>query len=160
MPRRFRALVAIAALAGCSLAGSDGNAKCTNSCYCDSSGSAASRPPPLLGASPQSPSLHAQFSPECEICKLKNATYGVPWDPKDVMPYIEPRWNKGERSFNVENNLLGGDPAQGLPKKLNVTVLLIDRDAPHEFRLIERSVRDGTWLNFDDCCPHFPSARP
>jgi hypothetical protein len=151
MPRRFRALVALAALAGCSLAGSDGNAKCTNSCYCDSSGSAASRPPPLLGASPQSPSLHAQFTPKCGICFLKNATYGVPWDPKDAMPYIEARWNKGERSFNVENNLLGEDPAPGFSKKLNVTVLCIYRVRHADVDLIERSLGEGTWLNFDEC---------
>ena len=150
MPRRVRALVALAALAGCSLAGSDGNAKCANSCYCHSSGSAGSRPPPLLGASPHSPSLHAQAQAGCSLCKLMNATYGVQWDPRIVMQYIEPKWNAGVRSFNVESKLLGGDPALGVPKKLTITTtgpLVGDHVV-----FIERSGIEGSWVNLDECC--------
>ena len=118
MPRRVRRalLVALAALASCSLAGSDGSA-CTNSCHChsspcglsvrvptgDSSGSIALSP--LLGAAPPPPSLHAQGQANnplnCKKCLLTSAFYGPPENPMDVTSKLTPLWDWNQRSVKA-----------------------------------------------------------
>ena len=142
MPRRVRALVALAALAGCSLAGSGGNANCTNSCYCSSS-TVHTRPAPsrdteflisvplpprftrrrraatdddLFGAAPWE---------ECtETCTPFRAVYEAingEQCGKSVTSIIKLEWKKGARNFSVNDTVLGGDPCAKRTKQLSIT---------------------------------------
>ena len=100
MPRRVRALVALAALAGCSLAGSDGNA-CINSCHCHSSSLVAASPPSLIGAAPPSPL--SQGVPAGVECDLVSATYGATWEDCnsiDVTDEVRDVWNRNVHNFS------------------------------------------------------------
>ena len=80
-PARSALLVALAALAGCSLAAGPDGIACINSCYCHYSDSAGSPPligpaPPLMGAAP-APSRAQGSSEDCGGCTLKTATWGL-----------------------------------------------------------------------------------
>ena len=104
MPRRVRALVALAALAGCSLAGSDGNA-CINSCHCHSSGLMAASPPSLIGAAPPSPL--SQGVPAGVECDVVSATYGATWEDCnsiDITDKVREVWNRNFRKFSAVDN--------------------------------------------------------
>ena len=140
MPRRVRRalLVALAALAGCSLAaGPDGGA-CINSCYCHSSGSTAPPEPSpflrpilasrgprtLLGAAGIHPAgcfnsctlLNAIYYSESKSCSTKEDIV--------VEDKVNEQWNSG--IIYVGNYLVGGDdydPCRGTKKKLRILVL-------------------------------------
>ena len=179
MPRCFRALVAIAALAGCSSAGSDGNAKCTNSCHCQGSDStssagallgapssvAASAAPSSVatasklggqasdssGAAPQPASLL-----DCNHCTLKSAYYyAVPDDsPKDchrldVTPNIRALWNMHHRSFTGSNELFG-DPCRNFTKRLTIETTY--NRAVGFTKTYKLTELEGVAMNFKGCC--------
>ena len=179
MPRCFRALVAIAALAGCSSAGSDGNAKCTNSCHCQGSDStssagallgapssvAASAAPSSVatasklggqasdssGAAPQPASLL-----DCNHCTLKSAYYyAVPDDsPKDchrldVTPNIRALWNMHHRIFTGSNELFG-DPCRNFTKRLTIETTY--NRAVGITQIYKLTELEGVAMNFKGCC--------
>ena len=103
MPRRVRALVALAALAGCSLAGSDGNA-CINSCHCHSFGLMAASSP-LLGAALPPPL--DQGVPAGVECDVVSATYGATWEDCnsiDITDKVREVWNRNFRKFSAVDN--------------------------------------------------------
>ena len=103
MPRRVRALMALAALAG-------------------SMGS-----PPLLGAAPQPPSLHAQGQDSCKhmhhVRHVLRSTAECDEERKDFLELIRGRWTNEERSFRASNKELGADPYVNHTKDLTLTVI-------------------------------------
>ena len=118
MPGRVScALVALAALAGCSLAGSDGNA-CINSCHCHSFGLMAASspllgaalPPPLDQGVPAAPSLHTQgerFPSRCVESEVVAATWGATLEDcnsKDITDKVRKAWNRNVHKFAAKDN--------------------------------------------------------
>ena len=131
MPRRVRRalLVALAALAGCSLAaGPDGGA-CINSCYCHSSGSTAPPEPSPPSRGPRTLLGAARIFPrgECDTCALQDAHYyskKCPGKFIDVLDKVNEQWNNGGIIY-VNNSLVGGDaydPCRGEIKTLRMFV--------------------------------------
>ena len=135
MPRRVRRalLVALAALAGCSLAaGPDGGA-CINSCYCHSSGSTAPPEPspflrPILPSrGPRTLLGAARIFPrgECDSCTLQAAHYKCPNKKKiSVLDKVNEQWNNGGIIY-VNISLAGDenrDPCRGEEKTLHIFV--------------------------------------
>ena len=170
MPRCFRALVAIAALAGCSSAGSDGNAKCTNSCHCQGSDSTSSAGALLgapssvatasklggqasdsSGAAPQPASLL-----DCNHCTLKSAYYYAEPDDSskdchrlNVPPKIKAMWDMHHRIFTGSNELFG-DPCPNFTKRLTIeTTYKRGAGLTQTYKLTEL---EGVAMNFKDCC--------
>ena len=124
MPRRVRRalLVALAALAGCSLAaGPDGGA-CINSCYCHSSGSTAPPEPspflrPILPSWGPRTLLGAAgiHTAEYTNCTLQDAVYSCKsYRGKiiKVLDKVNEQWNGG--IIYVNNSLAGGGGARPL----------------------------------------------
>ena len=118
MPRRVRRalLVALAALAGCSLAaGPDGGA-CINSCYCHSSGSTAPPEPspflrPILpsrgrrtfrGAAGIHPAERVECTPRVAIYYNEKC----PGNHINVLGKVNEQWDSG--IIYVNNSLAGG----------------------------------------------------
>ena len=141
MPRRVLALVALAALAGSSLAASDGYATCANSCECNCSASTgldfspALKPPtPVFPAAPTrllgsvSPNGTALQGTELanllgeEPSTLVSAHFGFEntecW--LDVTDIISPWWNSHFRDFPALQDTLkiSKDPCLGKAKTL------------------------------------------
>ena len=102
MPRRVRALVALAALAGCSLAGSDGNA-CTNSCHCHSPG--------LMAASPTTPPRRVATAPPptkiSSVAAILSSTIGI-----ELGNLLGSGHDHGQHAQHVEHAQFGGSVMQ------------------------------------------------
>ena len=144
MPRRVLALVALAALAGSSLAASDGYATCANSCECNCSGSTGlDLPPTLKPPTPVFPAaptkLLGSVSPNAtalqqfpgglnpfgrEPSTLDSAHFGVENTPcwVDVTRVISSWWNSHLRQFPARQDTLkiSKDPCLGTSKYLKI----------------------------------------
>ena len=177
MPRRVRRalLVALAALADCSLDGPDGSA-CINSCYCNSSGSTAPPEPspflrPILPSWGPRTLLGAAgvHSAGCsESCTLLNAIYYSEStkcsDVKVIVvtDEVNKQWNSG--IIYANNSLVGGDdhdPCRGATKQLLMLVLSGPRcgevcDDTFTVDVIENTFIDLRKINTTDreerCC--------
>ena len=126
MPRRVRRalLVALAALAGCSLAaGPDGGA-CINSCYCRSSGSTAPPEPSPPSRGPRTLLGAARVPPadNCRRCTVDVAVYSSDACSTEdgVMNTVTGQWMGGDHIIHVENSLLGYDPCPNTTKRLTI----------------------------------------
>jgi hypothetical protein len=161
MPRCVRPalLVALAALAGCSLgerASLGGGVTCTNSCYCG-----PRRSPPLLGPAPPPPHTQGQDnSTDCKHCKVINATWGTDEQdctPRNVMVEIQDRWDRNHRNFTVSGTD-EGDSCPGTPPwYLSITTAATEDG--DEQKKWPRITFNGT-LDMTDCCPDYPPLLP
>ena len=151
MARRVRAIVAFAVLASCSLA--------VLLPFFRFGGVAPPPSPslPLLGATPQLASFHAQGQGGCTKCTILKADY---WGQDfgffhkrcfgDVTEVIKHLWDSGARSFKVSTEALGGkDPCPNEQKTLRITTYrdnwwLYGHDEPEE--------HEGNTVTVRGCC--------
>ena len=155
MQRRVRPalLVALAALAGCSLA-APGGSTCINSCYCHSSGSTGS--PPLISASP--PPLHSQGQDgptDCKHCTLKEAMFGALECPQtSALGQAQQYWDNNERNIKFEEPPVEkNDPCRDHIKYLWITTAATeDGGVPVKWKAF--TSEDS--LDMTACCLDYP----